>query len=86
MIRLDPDFAEQLIPLHLLTRGQFAEIGELVGKTEQIHRLEELGLRAGTVIEMLQPGSPCIVRLAGQKLCFRESDTLGILVRPGAVS
>jgi hypothetical protein len=35
------------------------------------------------VIEMVQPGSPCIVRLAGHKLCFRESDVMGILVRAG---
>jgi hypothetical protein len=33
---------------------------------------------------MVQPGSPCIVRLDGHhRLCFRETDHIGILVRPG---
>ena len=50
-----------LIPLHLLSRGEFAEIGQLVGESEEVHRLEELGLRSGVMIEMLQPGIPCIV-------------------------
>jgi Fe2+ transport system protein FeoA len=74
-----------LIPLHLLQRGQLAEIGELVGKPDQIHRLHELGLRSGSTVEMIQPGSPCIVRLAGQRLCFRHSETIGVLVRLGDV-
>jgi ferrous iron transport protein A len=81
MIRLN--LAEESIPLRLLARGQFAEISALVGKPEHVQRLHELGLSSGTVIEMVQPGSPCIVRLAGHKLCFRESDLMGILVRAG---
>lgn len=84
MIQLDPALAKHLIPLQLLTRGQIAEIGQIVGKPDHVHRLQELGMNAGTVVEMVQPGSPCIVRLSGQKLCFRESDTMGIFVRVGA--
>ena len=81
MIRLN--LAENMIPMQLLARGQFAEISELVGKPEHVHRLKELGLNSGTVVEMVQPGSPCIVRLAGHKLCFRQSDLMGIFVRAG---
>jgi Fe2+ transport system protein FeoA len=73
----------ELIPLQLLVRGQFGEISELVGRPDQIQRLRELGIRSGAQVEMLQPGSPCIVRLDEQRLCFRESDLIGILVRPG---
>ena len=72
-----------LIPLHLLSRGEFAEIDQLVGGTEEVHRLEELGLRSGVMIEMLQPGTPCIVGLAGHRLCLRQNDAIGILVRAG---
>lgn len=72
-----------LIPLHLLSRGEVAEIGELVGLADDVHRLEELGLRSGVMVEMLQPGEPCIVGLAGHRLCFRPNDALGILVRAG---
>lgn len=77
---------DELLPLNLLSRGQCAQIERLVGQAEQVHRLEELGLRAGVSIEMLQPGTPCIVRVADQKLCFRDADLFNIIVRPEVAS
>lgn len=74
---------DDLIPLRYLMPGQTAEVGQLMGSAEQVHRLEELGLRSGVRIEMLQSGSPCIIRLSGSKLCFRDSDAIRVLVRPG---
>ena len=74
---------DELIPLNMLLRGQCALIEQLVGQAEHVHRLEELGLRVGTPIEMLQPGTPCIVRVADQKLCFRDADLFSVIVRPG---
>ena len=73
-----------LIPLRFLAAGQVAHIGQLVGQPEQVHRLEELGLRRGTTIEMVQPGSPCIIRVGGSKMCFRDCDLVNVLVRVGA--
>jgi Fe2+ transport system protein FeoA len=73
-----------LIPLSLLAAGQSALVDKVLGRPEEVHRLEELGLRGGATIEMLQPGSPCIIRLAGQKLCFRADELLSVLVRSGA--
>jgi ferrous iron transport protein A len=70
------------IPLQFLTPGQLATVTEVIGAPEQVVRLEELGLRSGRTVEMLQSGSPCIVRLDGHKLCFRESDLCSILVQP----
>jgi len=58
----------------------------VTGQPEQIHRLEELGLRGGAAIEMVQTGSPCIIRLAGNKLCFRGDEVMRVLVRRGAAS
>jgi Fe2+ transport system protein FeoA len=81
MIQTHPHLVETLLPLHLLQRGQIAEIGELIGRPDQVHRLHELGLRSGALVEMVQPGSPCIVRLSGQRLCFRHSESIGVLVR-----
>jgi ferrous iron transport protein A len=77
-----PHAMNEMIPLELLPAGHSAAVGQLVGGQNDIHRLEELGIRGGTQIEMVQPGSPCIVRLAGQKLCFRADDLLRIWVRP----
>lgn len=85
MIRRTAACTDDLIPVALLARGQSAEIGQLIGRPEQVQRLQELGLRSGAQIEMIQPGSPCIVKLDEQRLCFRESDLVGILVRPGVM-
>jgi Fe2+ transport system protein FeoA len=69
-----------MIPLAHMATGTKARIGQLVGNPEQVQRLEELGLRHGTTIEMLRTGSPCIIRSAQSKLCFRENEALGVLV------
>ena len=74
----------ELMPLSLLAPGQRASVGQVLGQPEQVQRLEELGLCGGATIEMLQSGSPCIVRLSGQKLCFRADDLLRVLVHRGA--
>lgn len=74
---------EELVPLKLLASGQTAKVGQLVGRPEEVHRLEELGLRRGVAIEMVQPGSPCIIRVAGAKLCFRDNEAFSVLVHVG---
>jgi Fe2+ transport system protein FeoA len=40
-----------------------------------------MGLRDGVRIEIVQSGSPCILRVNGQRLCFRNCDAMGVLVR-----
>jgi Fe2+ transport system protein FeoA len=70
------------IPVSQLRRGEFAEVSHVLGTTEQVRRLEELGLRGGQCLEMLTSGSPCIIRLDGTKLCFRHDELLRILVIP----
>lgn len=74
----------ELIPLHMLPGGRSGRVHVLVGQTEQVHRLEEMGFRRGSSVEMLQPGSPCIVRIAGHKYCFRSDELLSVLVEPHA--
>jgi len=73
-----------LVPLNALMRGQSARVDQVVGLPEQVHRLEELGIRSGAEVQMLEPGRACIVRLAGSKFCFRSDELLSVLVRPGA--
>lgn len=70
----------ELVPLTVLHRGQIAEVGELVGLPEQVRRLEELGLRVGARVEMVRSGAPCIIRIAGSTLCFRDDESLRVLV------
>ena len=73
----------ELLPLPLLRPGQRARIDQLMGRADDVHRLQELGLRVGTAVEMVQPGSPCIVSLAGTRLCFRGCEATSVLVRLG---
>ncbi|HEY2841032.1 MAG TPA: FeoA family protein [Pirellulales bacterium] len=70
------------VPLQLLEAGQVAAVTDVVGGRETVHRLHELGLRRGAEVEMIQPGSPCIVRLEGHRLCLRGDELLNVLVRP----
>ena len=72
----------ELIPLNRLGPGEGGRIDQLMGRPDDVQRLEELGLRGGRHIEMVQSGSPCIVRLDGQKICFRGGESLNVLVRP----
>lgn len=70
------------LPITQLRRGEFAEISQVIGTTEQVRRLEELGLRGGVELEIVQSGSPCIVRIGGSKLSFRHDELLRVLVTP----
>ena len=71
----------ELVPITVLRRGQVAEVDQLVGAPEQVRRLEELGLRAGARLEMMQCGTPCIIRVDGSTLCYRDDASLRVLVR-----
>jgi ferrous iron transport protein A len=74
---------EPSIPVNQLRPGQSARILRIVGRSDDVHRLEEFGLRQGTRIEMFRVGNPCILRLAGNKVCLRVDDLLRVLVTPG---
>ncbi len=70
-----------LVSLSALRPGQVAEIGELAGPLAHIRRLQELGLRSGAILKMIRCGSPCILRVDGSTLCFRDDGSLRVLVR-----
>lgn len=70
----------ELIPIASLFPGQIAEVRQVVGRSEQIRRLEELGVRAGVMLEMVRGGTPCIVRVGATKLCFRDGELCSVLV------
>jgi ferrous iron transport protein A len=73
-----------LVPLTFLRAGQRGRIGEVLGGGDVVHRLRELGLRDGAAVQMVRPGSPCIIRLDRQKLCVRSDQVASVLVRAGA--
>lgn len=73
----------ELVPLHSLAAGQSARVDQIHGHPEHVHRLQEFGLLGGTQVQMFRPGNPCIIRLAGSKICLRSDALLSVLVRPG---
>ncbi len=75
-----------LIPLNRLRAGEAAQIVEVTGSPEQVQRVKELGLRGGAEISVVRGGTPCIIRLAGQTLCIRANESLGVLARPAVTA
>ena len=71
----------EIIPLNLLRPGSKAAIDLISGDPDEVQRMEELGLQAGSVIEVLQQGCPCIVRCRGAKYCLRGNDCNCVWVR-----
>ena len=55
---------------------------DVAGEAGHVCRLAELGLRCGSRVCLLQPGSPCMVQVGGCRLSLRGDDALCILVRP----
>jgi len=72
----------QTVRLEDLSAGQRGQIASLSGPEDVVHRLEEMGLRPGTVIRVFRSGNPCIVCLGGCKLGVRADDHVQILVNP----
>jgi ferrous iron transport protein A len=80
--RLDGAHEEPMVPLMFLRAGQSAEVGAVLGGSDLVHRLRELGLRSGAEVQMVRPGTPCLIRLGGQKLGIRADELANVLVRP----
>lgn len=71
-----------LMPLDMLRAGEWAEVEEVSGQPGWVGRLAELGLRPGSCVQVVQSGSPCLLNIAGCKLCLRPGECSQILVRP----
>jgi Fe2+ transport system protein FeoA len=71
-----------LLPLDMLAAGEVADVADVCGDPSWVGRLAELGIREGCRLQVLQPGSPCLLDIAGCRLCLRGCDGSQILVRP----
>jgi ferrous iron transport protein A len=72
----------ELLPLDMLRPGEWADVADVGGDQAWVCRMAELGLQPGCRVQMLQDGTPCLLRVAGCKLCLRSNDSAQILVRP----
>ena len=80
---MNPD---SLLPLELLRCGEWADIAEVGGEPSWVCRMAELGVRIGCRLQVLQPGSPCLLQVGGCRLCLRGECAAQILVRPVAAA
>lgn len=71
-----------LMPLDMLRAGETGEVEEVSGEPAWVGRLAELGIRQGSRVRVVQPGSPSLLDVGGSKLCLRGCDCSQILVRP----
>ena len=71
-----------LMPLDMLAAGTVADVADVSGDPCWVGRLAELGIREGCRLQVLQPGSPCLLDIAGWRHCLRGGDSSQILVRP----
>lgn len=72
----------QPVPLELLAAGEEARVYDLEGTADFVHRLEEMGLRTGVLVRMIQPGSPCILAIGNHRFSLRIDDSAVVLVEP----
>jgi ferrous iron transport protein A len=85
LIRCDEAMRDQefeVLPLSALLAGTRGQIHSITGGHELVRHLAELGLRAGTQLEMVRPGATCILRVNGTKLCVRGDQLLRVMVTP----
>jgi Fe2+ transport system protein FeoA len=72
---------DSLLPLELLGSGDWADVAEVSGEPSWVCRMAEMGVRAGCRLQVLQPGSPCLLQVGGCRLCLRSECAAQILVR-----
>lgn len=75
-----------VIPLDLLQSGESAEIQQVEGAHDDIHRLAELGIRQGAKVHMVQPGFPCILKIDDQRFTLRLAPDVMVMVAVGEAS
>ena len=71
-----------LLPLELLGPGEWGEVHSVTGEPGWVGRLAELGIRNGSQVQVVQPGSPCLLSVGGCRLSLRNHCDCQILVNP----
>jgi ferrous iron transport protein A len=67
----------------MLAPGDCAIVEDVQGEPHWIGRMAEMGIRHGCQLQVLQPGSPCMLQVTGGcRLCVRGEEGCRILVRP----
>jgi ferrous iron transport protein A len=71
-----------LMPVELVSCGDWADVAEVGGEPSWICRMAELGVRVGSRVRILRSGSPCILEVGQSRLSLRGEDSFRVFVRP----
>ena len=71
-----------LLPLEMLGPGEWGEVHTVTGEPGWVGRLAELGIHSGSQVQVVQPGSPCLLNVAGCRLSLRGECACQVFVRP----
>jgi ferrous iron transport protein A len=71
-----------LMPLDMLCSGEWGDVAEISGELTWVSRMAELGIRVGSRVRVVQPGSPCILQVGQARLSLRGDWTFRVLVKP----
>lgn len=69
-----------IVPLEMMSSGEQGRVSALDGSPEFVVRLEEMGLREGVRIRMVQPGCPCILAVNDHRFSLRFDNRATVLV------
>ena len=75
-----------LLPLEHLGPGEWGDVEHVDGEPCWVGRMAELGVRVGSRLRVLRSGSPCLLDVAGSRLCLRGESPMQILVRPVSIA
>lgn len=75
-------FDDSLLPLEFSSPGDWVEVADVSGEAAWVARIGELGVRPGSHVRVLQPGSPCLLQVGGARLVLRADLAAQVLVRP----
>ena len=70
----------QTVPLENLGRYAAGKVQQVDGDVPLVQRLAEIGFKVGSSLQVLRPGTPCLLRVDNQRLSLRLERSLRILV------
>jgi ferrous iron transport protein A len=73
---------DTLLPLEMLGPGECGEVQDVTGEPAWVGRLAELGIRHGSKLRVVRPGTTCLLDVGGCRLSIRGECACQIFVRP----
>jgi len=70
------------LPLEMLSPGERGVVEDVYGDPGWVGRMADMGIRPGCCLQVLRAGVPCLLQVGDCRLCLRNENGAGILVRP----